>query len=168
MVGPSQPNATDTSSIEGIELLIVSLARLLRDGIATILQQHAAVTAVQTAENAELAIAALAQFTPTLILLDVATEDGLSVARRLSEAAAGIQMLSFAARAHDHDLLAYASAGITGFVPREASTEDLCAAVERAVRGEFLCSPPIAATLFRQLATLSHRRGLQAIDFMDV
>jgi two-component system, NarL family, nitrate/nitrite response regulator NarL len=90
-----------------------------------------------------------------VILLDVATEDGLAAARRLAETAPEVQLLGFAARAQDHDVLAYAQAGITGFVPRDASTEDLFAAIERASRGEFLCSPRIAATLFRHLATLA-------------
>lgn len=149
-------NVAAAPSMEGLQLLVVSPVRLLRDGIATILQQRANVIAVQTAESAESAVAALGRFSPILILLDVATDDGLSVARQLAQVAAGVQILGFAARAHDHDVLAYAGAGITGFVPREASTQDLFDAIERAVNGEFLCSPRIAATLFRQLAALSH------------
>src|SRR5262249_49422517 len=95
------------------------------------------------------------RFTPTLILLDVATNDGLTVARRLADVANGVHILGFAARAHDHDVLAYASAGITGFIPREASAQDLLDAVDHAVNGELLCSPRIAAALFKRLAALS-------------
>lgn len=155
MSGPAQQDVAGTSPDRGLEILIVSPVRLLRDGLATMLQQRANVRGVETAESAEMAVEVLERFVPTLILLDVATEDGLSAARRLAEGAEGVQVLGFAARAHDHDVLAYASAGITGFVPREASAQDLFDAIDRAFNGELLCSPRIAAALFRQVAALS-------------
>jgi DNA-binding NarL/FixJ family response regulator len=43
-------------------------------------------------------------------------------------------------------------AEIAGYVGRNGSKEDLIAAVENAVRGEVLCSPRVAASLFRRLA----------------
>jgi DNA-binding NarL/FixJ family response regulator len=155
MSGPTQKVAAEIASGEGLRILIVSPVRLLRDGLAAMLQQRGNVERVRVAENAEAAAEALERLMPTIILLDVATEDGLLVARRLADAAEGAQILGFAARAYDHDILAYASAGITGFVPRDASAQDLFDAIDRAVNGELLCSPRIAATLFRQLAALS-------------
>lgn len=155
MPGPAQRNAAEAASCVRLQILIVSPVRLLRDGLAALLRKRPNVQSVEVAESTELAVQALECFTPTLILLDVATNDGLTVARRLAGAANGVQILGFAARAHDHDVLAYASAGITGFIPREASAEDLFDAVDRAVNGELLCSPRIAAALFKQLAALS-------------
>jgi DNA-binding NarL/FixJ family response regulator len=153
--GPTQQSACAAPPNGGLRILIVSPVRLLRDGLAAMLQQRANVQSVQAAESAEVATEFLERFAPTLILLDVATDDGLSVARRLADAAGDVQILGFAARAHDHDVLAYAGAGITGFVPREASAQDLFDAIDRAVNGELLCSPRIAATLFKRLAALS-------------
>jgi DNA-binding NarL/FixJ family response regulator len=155
MSGSAQHNAAEAASDGRLQILIVSPVRLLRDGLAVLLRQRPNMRSVEAVESAELAIEALERFTATIILLDVATEDGLTVARRLADAARGVQILGFAARAHDHDVLAYASAGITGFVPREASAQDLFDAIDRAVNGELLCSPRIAATLFKHLAALS-------------
>lgn len=155
MPGPAQRNAAEAASSVRLQILIVSPVRLLRDGLAALLRERPNVQSVEAAENTDMALQALARFTPTLILLDVATNDGLTVARRLAGAANGVQILGFAARAHDHDVLAYASAGISGFIPREASAQDLFDAVDRAINGELLCSPRIAAALFRRLAALS-------------
>jgi two-component system nitrate/nitrite response regulator NarL len=154
--GQPMQSVAGVPSDSGLDILIVSPVRLLRDGLATMLRQRENVRSVHTAESAEVAAEAVARLMPTLILLDVATEDGLSVARRLAGAAADVQILGFAARAHDHDVLAYASAGITGFVPREASADDLFDAIDRAFNGELLCSPRVAAALFRQVAVLSN------------
>ncbi|MEX3936348.1 response regulator [Paraburkholderia phymatum] len=147
---------------DGRRILIVSLVRLLRDELTSILQQRLNVCTVFAVANAEAALLALSHFEPTLILLDVATEDGLLAGRRLADAVPGVQILGFAARVQDHDVLAYARAGVTGFVPCEASTQDLFDAIERAGRGELLCSPRVAALLFRHLAALTRAPGTAA------
>lgn len=145
-------------------LLIVSCVRLLRDGLLAILEQRPGVQAVQAVASVGHALVALESFRPTLILLDVSNEDGLHAAHQLAESARETPMLGFAARADDHDVLAYAKTGISAFVSREASLEDLFDAIERAAQGEFLCPPRVAATLFRQLAALA---GVSALSNSD-
>ena len=142
-----------------MRILIISPVRLLRDGLATILERRARVHSVWSAANAETALAMLAKFNPTLILLDVASEDGLSAARRLMAAAARIHMLGFAAREYDRDVVAYAEAGMSGFVPRDASTDDLFKAIDCAMNGELLCSPSAAGTMYRRIAVMAGIRG---------
>jgi DNA-binding NarL/FixJ family response regulator len=52
----------------------------------------------------------------------------------------------------EESVLAFAEAGIAGYVPREGSVQDLVDAVERAVRGELQCSPQLAGAIIRRLA----------------
>jgi two-component system nitrate/nitrite response regulator NarL len=52
----------------------------------------------------------------------------------------------------------------TGYVGQDGSAEDLVAAVLRALRGEVLCSPQIAAFLFNRIATLSSGRSTAPAD----
>jgi DNA-binding NarL/FixJ family response regulator len=136
-------------------LLVVSSVRLLRDGLVTILGQREGIEAAHPVADVDLALDALESFQPTLILVDVSSRDNLQAARRLASEAAGIPLLGFAAREEEHDMLAYAQTGLTGFVLREASVDELFDAIDRAVHGEFLCPPRLAAALFRQLAALA-------------
>lgn len=152
---PNHGNAAALSLDSRLRILIVSPVRLLRDGLATMVKQRANVQSVAVAESTEAAIMVLEPFRPTFILLDVATEDGLSAARRLVATAGEVRILGFAARTLDHDIVAYASAGISGFVPREASAQDLFDAIDRTAKGELLCSPRIAAAMFKRLVALS-------------
>ena len=46
-----------------------------------------------------------------------------------------------------------AEAGAAGYVPAEASIEDLVTAIERITRSELACSPRVAAQLFNRIAT---------------
>jgi DNA-binding NarL/FixJ family response regulator len=158
---PYEKSETAAASPKGarMRILIVSPVRLLRDGLATILEARERVHSVGRAANAETALAVLAKFNPTLILLDVASDDGLLTARRLMAATAGIHMLGFAAREYDHDVLAYAEAGMAGFVPRDASIDDVFEAIDRAMNGELLCSPSAAGTMYRRIASMAGIRG---------
>jgi two-component system, NarL family, nitrate/nitrite response regulator NarL len=52
----------------------------------------------------------------------------------------------------DEAVLAYAEAGIAGYVSRDGSVQDLVTAIEGAVKGELRCSPRLAGTILRRLA----------------
>ncbi|MEX3636124.1 LuxR C-terminal-related transcriptional regulator [Paraburkholderia sp. BR14320] len=146
-------DAAKICSEQEIRILLVSLVRLLREGLATILAQHPAFHDVCAVADADAALAALGRFHPTLVLLDIAGEDGLVAGRRIASAAPSLHILGFAARAREHDVLAYARSGVSGFVSCDASNEDLVDAIGRAARGELLCPPKVAGILFRHLAT---------------
>lgn len=138
-----------------MRILIVSSVRLLRDGLAMLLEQRPWVESVRLASSDVDAIAALRDFMPTLILLDVSAPDGVAAARRIAGLVDDVQVIGFAAGDGDHDVLSYAAAGVAAFISRDASAEELFAAVDRAANGELLCSPRVAGTMFRSLATLS-------------
>ncbi|WOD14613.1 response regulator [Paraburkholderia kirstenboschensis] len=121
--------AANSQSGRGIRILIVSLVRLMREGLASLLAQHPGVEDVCAVADAEAALATLGHFHPTLVLLDIAGEDGLAAGRRLVSAAPALHILGFAARAREHDVLAYARCGVSGFVSCDASTQDLIEAL---------------------------------------
>jgi two-component system, NarL family, nitrate/nitrite response regulator NarL len=163
MVADREGKPAAETSVDSVErMLVVSPVRLLRDGLASLLQRRFGASSRCTAAGAESAVVALRELAPTLVLLDIGTDDGLAVAHALTAADREVRILGFAARVHDHDLLEYARAGISGFVPREASTRELFDAVARALRGELLCSPQLTATLFRKLGELASGRDAGA------
>jgi DNA-binding NarL/FixJ family response regulator len=55
----------------------------------------------------------------------------------------------------DDDVLAWAEAGVSGYVARDASFEDLVETVRAVARGELRCSPRLAATLLRRVTALA-------------
>jgi DNA-binding NarL/FixJ family response regulator len=85
----------------------------------------------------------------------MAMPDSLAAVRELAAMPAHAKIVAFAVAEVDEVVLACAEAGVASYVPRDASIEDLVASVHRAARGEMLCSPRIAATLFRRVAALA-------------
>jgi two-component system nitrate/nitrite response regulator NarL len=141
-----------------IRVMIVDDLRLYREGLAHALGQRPHIVVVGTAARRDLALAEIARLQPTVVLLDMAMPESIAMVRELRERSPEVKVVALAVAEDDRDVLACAEEGLAGYVPREGSFEDLVAAVESAARGELLCSPRMAAALFRRLATLAAGR----------
>ncbi len=137
-----------------IRVLVVAEIRLYREGLAQILSRSNDITVVGTAARHEEAVASAVELTPDVVLLDMATSNGLDVARAVAHASPAGRVVALAVPEDDHEVIACAEAGVAGYVPRHASLEELVAVIQSAARGEALCSPRVAASLLRRLAAL--------------
>jgi len=135
-------------------ILIVSGVRLCREGIALALGRTEAVDVLGAAAPFE-AFACVAALAPDAVVLDSSLDDGLVLARRLREVASDAKIVAFAVSPIDRDVIAHAEAGMSAFVPRDGSIDDLLGAIQQAMRGEFACSPRLTALLLARIAALS-------------
>ncbi len=133
-------------------VLIVADIRLFRDGLAEILGKQARLDVVGTADSGAAAIGRAAELSPDLILVDQAMPDSLATIRSVLTLLPSAKVISLGVAETEGDVIACAEAGVSGYVPREASVEDLLAVVDSVRRGELLCSPRAAASLLRRLA----------------
>jgi DNA-binding NarL/FixJ family response regulator len=134
--------------------LIVSDVRLYREALSWRLTQTGRVHVLATADRGDVALAQTAELAPDVVIIDRAMAGSLAIARAVGETSRA-KVVAFAIADVDHAVIECAEAGLAGYVTRDGTIEDLVETVERAVRGEVLCSPRIAATLFRRLAALS-------------
>lgn len=91
---------------------------------------------------------------PDVLLLDVVTRGSLDLPRGLRAVLPTLKTVAFAVAEAEADVIACAEAGVCGYVAQDGSAEDLAAAILRAVGGELICSPRIAAVLFERVAAL--------------
>ncbi|HEX3455574.1 MAG TPA: response regulator transcription factor [Gaiellaceae bacterium] len=145
-------------------MLIVSEIRLYREGLAEMLQGEDGVDVVGTAAGADEAVQLLRANRPEIVLLDMAIPDNAWLVSALVAAEPGTRVVALAVPENEREVLACAEAGVAGYVTREGSVEDLVAAVESVARGETLCSPRMAATLFQRIATLALERSPGSIE----
>jgi len=138
-----------------IRVVVVSDVRLYREGLSQLLGRRDTIEVVASAATLEDALAGVSKAQPDIILLDAAMRDGVGTMRALRETAPSVKVVALSVAELEQDVLACAEAGVAAYVTREASIEDLLAALDRAVRGEALCSPRIVATLMRRLAALA-------------
>jgi DNA-binding NarL/FixJ family response regulator len=146
-------------------LLILSDIRLLCEGLALALSHQPTVIVVGSSDLSA-SPTRIAELRPDVLLLDVAWPGGLEICFPLRQVLPDMKIVAFAVAEVDREIIACAEAGVSGYVSRSGSAEDVVAAVHRAVRGELLCSPRTAALLFSRMAVISPKRGTAPEDNM--
>ncbi len=145
---------------EDITVLIVDDQRLVRSGFAVILGTEPGLTVVGQAGDGEEAVALAKELAPTVVLLDIRMPnmDGLTAARLiLAETGCRVLMLT----TFDTDEYVYAAlrAGASGFLLKDAPSEQLVSAVRSVAAGNALIDPVITKRLITQFARAARPEG---------
>jgi two-component system, NarL family, nitrate/nitrite response regulator NarL len=135
-----------------MRVLVVAAIRLYRDGVADALRALPDVEYATTAANGAAAVAAARRVDCNVVLLDMEIESSTQTAAALITARPDIRVVALGVQEDGPDVVACAEAGVSGYVSRDASFDDLAAALRSAVRGEAPCSGKIAAGLIRHIA----------------
>jgi two-component system, NarL family, nitrate/nitrite response regulator NarL len=147
-----------------VSVLVVAEVLLYREGLTRALGQRGRISVVGTVTNAQEAITCIGRLQPEVVLLDVATTEGLAAVRSIRAAAPGAKVVALALPEAEANVIEYAEAGVSGYVSRDATLADLEAVVESVARGEVLCSPRIAASLLQRVADLAADREPAPLD----
>lgn len=146
-----------------IDVVVLVAVRLYRDGIVDALRRDPRFRVVGSAASLRTAREQLQSLAsaPHVALVDLDLPEGPAVARALREAWPTLSIVALAVREADEEVVAWAEAGVSGLVSREATLAELLDAVDAAVNDEVLCSPAVAAALLRRVASISgeHRHG---------
>ena len=131
-----------------IKVLVVDDQRLVRAGFRVILTAEPDITVVGEAGDGVEAIGLTRQLSPAVVLMDIRmpTLDGLAAARTiLAETPSQVLMLT----TFDTDEYVYAAlrAGASGFLLKDAPSEQLVHAVRSVARGDALIDPAITRRL---------------------
>jgi two-component system nitrate/nitrite response regulator NarL len=133
---------------------IVSQVRLYREALASSLVGAGSLSVVGRGACAQ-ALQDLASLKPDVVLLDLGSPDSLALPRAAFAIAPNLLVVAFAVSDVEANVLACAEAGICAYVAQDGTVEDIVATVLRAVSGELVCPPRIAALLFNRLGKLA-------------
>ncbi len=136
-------------------VFILSNVRLYRDGLAGSLSGCNDLDVVGAAPPSDIARSQLTWSNVAVVLLDATMEHGLETVQYLKSAAPRIRVVAVAVNEHERALLAYAEAGVAGYVTRDGSIDDVIDAVRRCLCDEIPCTPRLAGLLFQRVAELS-------------
>jgi two-component system nitrate/nitrite response regulator NarL len=139
-----------------VRILIVADVRLYLEGLHASLALRPNFLVVGAASNVDEALALCSGMNPDVAIVDMATKHSLSVVRSLRRHRPVMRVVGFGVEEQEGEILACAEAGLAGYVPSDASLDDLVMRVESVHRGELMCTPKIAATLFRRLEANAH------------
>lgn len=133
-------------------VLILSDIRFLREGLATVLARDGAFSFVCAAGEVAEALALMSIRPPSIVLIDSAFPGGLGAVSHLRRIMPSLQVVAFALSETEAEVIAWAEAGVCGYVPRSAGLSELVGFLVKVIRREQVCSTRIAAGLLRWIA----------------
>ena len=146
-------------------LLIVSEIRLFSEGLAEALGRHSLLSVAGHCMAAREALAKLADLPLDIVLLDASMPGGLALVGQVRKLAPKVLVVVLALNETTETVIAWGEAGAAGYIPKTTGLADVVSILLDIQRGKQVCSPAVAAGLFRrlhELPTIRHNVGDQA------
>ena len=123
---------------EPIRVLLADDQRVVREGLTLILDLLEDVEVVETASDGEQAVALAERLSPDVVLMDLRMPrvDGIEATRRLAASRPRIGVIALTTYADDASVLGALRAGARGYLTKDASAEQIAAAISRVAKGE--------------------------------
>jgi DNA-binding NarL/FixJ family response regulator len=136
-------------------VLIADDQRVVREGLAMLLDLLGGVEVVGTAEDGERALELVRELQPDVVLMDLRMPrcDGVRATARLREQAPSTRVLVLTTYADDRSVLDALRAGARGFLTKDAGAEQIEAALAAVMRGEAAIDPAVAHHLVEAVAS---------------
>lgn len=146
--------ATNLPCIEGglMRVLVYSPVRLFSDCVAAFLELEDSVAAVVTEHNLHNLDLKAMQLGADVALVDVTAPEARAVAALVKVACPDVLTIAVAVTEVAAEVIACAESGFDAYVPRTASPAEMLETMHGVQRGETMCDPRIARTIFNELA----------------
>jgi DNA-binding NarL/FixJ family response regulator len=128
-----------------ISVFIVDDHTLVRDGLRALLAKHSDIEVVGTAANGREAVRDVQRLRPNVVLMDISMPvmGGLEATRQIVERCPSSKIVIFSMHATIEHCQQAVRAGASGYVLKEAATEEVAAAVHSVHVGRRFVSPKI-------------------------
>ena len=164
-VGPHQAVVLPRDA-RRLHIAVVCGARFVREALAETLDRDPLVSVIGLCADLIEAVALHPILQADVVLVDAAIPEGPNVLRRALDIAPEMRIVAFAVRETEDDIVAWAEAGVIGYVPSTAALADLVRLVMDIHSGEQVCSGRVAARLIRRIAFLANRTNERYTRFL--
>ena len=140
-----------------IRVLVVDDQELVRAGLRTILESGGDISVVGEASDGAAAVDAATRLRPDVVLMDIRMPrmDGVQATRRMPDTRV-VMLTTFD---HDEHVVEALRAGASGFLVKDAPSEELLRAVRVVAAGDALLSPSVTRRMLARVVSAgSHPR----------
>jgi len=151
---------------QNARVYIVAENRLLREALARMLMRHGDIEVVGMSFVGPFRAEGLLKEEPDILLLTSrgSLAEDIHVIRQVRLMASTVRILLVGMTADETEFIQYVRAGINGYLPRDASSEDVLEAMHAVLDGEAVCPGSLCARLFQffeREATSLHSTSMQ-------
>lgn len=132
-----------------IRVLIADDHELVRRGLVSIISTEQEFDIIGEAKNGREAIEMAKTTRPDIILLDIRMPDidGITATKEIKANMPEVKILVLTAFQNEHEIFAAIGAGVSGYILKDISPEDLINSIRTISQGQSLLNPAIAAKL---------------------
>ena len=140
--------------MEQIKVMLVEDHTLFREGTKGLIEEDPAIHVVGETDTAEEAIRMAEELSPDVLLVDIRlrTGTGIEVARALQKKQPPIRVLVLTAYDFEQYVTALTRAGVSGYMLKDVSSDDLIKAIHQVCEGQGVLSGSIAQTVLQSLS----------------
>jgi DNA-binding NarL/FixJ family response regulator len=130
---------------ESITVVLVDDQRVVREGLSMVLGLMAGVEVLGCACDGEEALARVHELAPDVVLMDLRMPrlDGVEATRQISASGLVTKVVVLTTYADDHSVIQALRAGASGFLTKDATSDQIRDALQAAVRGEAAIDPAV-------------------------
>jgi len=140
-----------------IKILIADDHKLMREGICSLIAEHADLSVIGEAENGETAVRMDAELSPDVVLMDVAMPglSGIEACRRIVSNGTRSKVIALSMNTEKRVVLDMLGAGASGYLIKDCAFEELVHAVRTVVSSEGVyLSPKITGVILNGMVSL--------------
>ena len=153
--GTVEPQASKRPPTVG---LIIS-SRHYREALALALKSPDLIVTELGDDSVEAVFEQLLHLNPDIALVDLPTAEATALIRDAQRAAPNIRMIALNQMGDERAAVSLFETGVTGYLHRSSSVEDVRVAIRDALVGELHCPPRITAALVRRLNEVGQKSG---------
>jgi DNA-binding NarL/FixJ family response regulator len=148
-------------SMSQIRVLLIEDNRLLREGIASMLNDQADIKAVATTGGNGDALERARKLKPQVVLLDLGlkNQNSLGVVRSIKKEFPETEVVMMDLIPVEADVVEYVKAGVSGFILKDATIGDFVNTIRSVAQGAKVLPPPLAGSLFSQIVEHAVQSG---------
>ena len=146
-----------------ISVALIEDNRLVREGMTSLLNETGEVRVVVSSSSPDTAL--IARAAPQVVLLDVGLgdHDSVRVVEDVRNASPESRVVVLDLLPLQDDLVHLVNAGVSGFVLKYATFDELVHTIHAVARGEHVLPRAMTSTLFSQIASDALRKGRQLV-----
>ena len=146
--------------METVRVLIVDDHPIVRQGVRSVLANHADIEVVGEADGAANLFANLAALKPDVVLLDIRMpgQNGIEITQRLKREHPEVKVILLSTYDDEEFLFGALRAGAEGYLLKSASNEVLASSIRQVGRGERLLSPTLLTKVMREFQDLAKEK----------
>jgi two-component system NarL family response regulator len=144
-----------------IRIFLVEDNRILREGIAAMIDGEEDMTVVAASGGGSGMLAEARKLKPHVVLMDlgVRNQNGIRVVGLLSRGVPGTRVIGMGLIPSQLDIIEWVEAGASGFILKDATVEDFLATVRSVARGTKVLPPSLAGSLFSHVIDNALKKG---------